>query len=1363
MCSKIGGDLLFVAWLLFSVCGNGSMVRGDNFTIGYLTTLFDMGVNRAQGLRISGALTYAIDQINSNATLLAGHKLSLTWSDKCNNRSATIKALTEQWRDGAIAFFGPEDTCDVEAHIAAAWDLPMISYKCTDSTVSDKETFPTFVRTFPPDTQVTKSVIALLKHHGWKEFMIIQMDQDRWANVAQRLKTVAIKNDITPIDIWLYTKMNLCCQRNQTCCQQPFSFPKLIEETHKKTRIYVFLGETNDLIRFMQGMHNEGYLEGGQYVIIYVDLEEYREKDSYRYFLDSRENITDIMKSTDWYTEVPRSLLVIVPTPPSSADYCHFEDKVREYNQKPPFNFGPPVPGMPIKRYVGIYAAYLYDSVKLYAEALDEVLSKNGSARNGTLIISKIINRRFESIAGVSIQVDENGDAEGNYSVLSLLDKPMTVLGFELPKSFVPVGIFVSQGPNSLPELKFQPDRSIDWIGGKPPDSRPPCGFDGSLCKQPHDPNREIASSILGGLLVVVLASAIILYRNWKYEQEIAGLLWKLNLKEILLRSNHPLSSNSKTSLVSQTSMESRVCGQVFTTAGSYKGTIVAIKQLTYRKKIGDIPRAMKIEMKLMREIRHDNINPYIGSCLEPNSIYIITEYCSKGSLLDILDNDDIKLDPILIASLVWDLIKGMIYLHDSDLKVHGNLKSSNCVVNSRWVLQVADFGLHELRRNAQPLENKNEYSHHFGQLWTAPEILRDPDAFPKGSQKGDVYSFAVILFEIFGREGPYPHSQVCDLQPCDIINKVTFPKNNEMFRPDIGILVCQDYVIDCMKDCWEEKPEGRPDFRHIRHRLKPMRQGMKPDIFDHMMCIMEKYANNLEELVEERTGLLVEEKKKTEALLHRMLPPPVAAALMRGEFVVPESFDAVTIYFSDIVGFTEMSAQSTPMEVVTFLNELYTVFDNAISNYGVYKVETIGDAYMVVSGLPIRNADRHAGEIASMALELLAAVKTFKIPHRPEETLKLRIGIHTGPVVAGVVGKTMPRYCLFGDTVNTASRMESNGDALKIHISHHCKEALDKLGGYVINERGPMDIKGKGQMITHWLISQTENVVKKKESHELCPLFRGGRFMPVESPESNWKRYRSSCIPRVPNQSTRSIQEYGDKSQLGCRSRNYSPVRTFSYYKSCRKSDLQEKPHDDGVLDAISPLEKPLFSNMVVGEEEPLPDPQPASPQQPNHHPAPVLHNNNHNNNNNNINGHLLHQGSDSQTLECNLNKGSVVPILDISENGENTCSESTAMLVSSPMTNAKGSTSLDESAVSPENDELTQLLRRGDGLVRPTPVIKEVGKRWRSCSEINPLRVPPKSLKTWLTGLFNHKDGRDGFTPSQNGPVPSNFESIV
>lgn len=187
----------------------------------------------------------------------------------------------------------------------------------------------------------------------------------------------------------------------------------------------------------------------------------------------------------------------------------------------------------------------------------------------------------------------------------------------------------------------------------------------------------------------------------------------------------------------------------------------------------------------------------------------------------------------------------------------------------------------------------------------------------------------------------------------------------------------------------------------------------MRPNIFDNMMAMMEKYANNLEQLVDERTDQLQEEKKKTEALLLEMLPRPVAEQLKRGNKVEAESYDMVTIYFSDIVGFTTMSAESTPLQVVDFLNDLYTCFDSIIGNYDVYKVETIGDAYMVCSGLPIRNGDIHAGEIASMSLHLLEAIREFKIRHRPNDTLKLRIGMHSGPVCAGVVGLKMPRYCL--------------------------------------------------------------------------------------------------------------------------------------------------------------------------------------------------------------------------------------------------------------------------------------------------------------------------------------------------------------
>nr|XP_054768388.1 atrial natriuretic peptide receptor 1-like [Lytechinus pictus] len=169
---------------------------------------------------------------------------------------------------------------------------------------------------------------------------------------------------------------------------------------------------------------------------------------------------------------------------------------------------------------------------------------------------------------------------------------------------------------------------------------------------------------------------------------------------------------------------------------------------------------------------------------------------------------------------------------------------------------------------------------------------------------------------------------------------------------------------------------------------------------------------------------------------------------------------------------------------VVTFLNLLYQFFDSCIEKYDVYKVETIGDAYMVVSGVPIRNGDRHAFEIASLALDMIQGVQTFRIPHLKSERVLLRIGAHTGPCAAGVVGSKMPRYCLFGDTVNTASRMESNSYPMKIHISDEFKSVLDTIGGFRTEPRGIIEVKGKGNMFTHWLLGKDP----PQGNHTPCP-----------------------------------------------------------------------------------------------------------------------------------------------------------------------------------------------------------------------------------------------------------------------------------
>ncbi|XP_008411349.1 uncharacterized protein LOC103467072 [Poecilia reticulata] len=236
---------------------------------------------------------------------------------------------------------------------------------------------------------------------------------------------------------------------------------------------------------------------------------------------------------------------------------------------------------------------------------------------------------------------------------------------------------------------------------------------------------------------------------------------------------------------------------------------------------------------------------------------------------------------------------------------------------------------------------------------------------------------------------------------------------------------------------------------------------------FKEMTEWIQDYAQSLREKTED----LKRQRKLAEDLLHQMLPKSVAKQLRKRKQVEAESYERVTIFFSDIVGFTSISASCNPLQVVEMLNNLYMCFDTRIDSYDVYKVETIGDAYMVVSGLPERNGDKHADEIAKMALDLLAAVRQVSIPHMPNERLQLRAGIHTGPCVAGIVGYKMPRYCLFGDTVNTASRMESTSLPQKIHTSSETYLALMKDNAYELQLRGEIEVKGKGKMNTYWLV----------------------------------------------------------------------------------------------------------------------------------------------------------------------------------------------------------------------------------------------------------------------------------------------------
>lgn len=203
----------------------------------------------------------------------------------------------------------------------------------------------------------------------------------------------------------------------------------------------------------------------------------------------------------------------------------------------------------------------------------------------------------------------------------------------------------------------------------------------------------------------------------------------------------------------------------------------------------------------------------------------------------------------------------------------------------------------------------------------------------------------------------------------------------------------------------------------------------------------------------------LAKERERSESLLLNVLPAEVAAELKEHSRYPARRFDSASVLFADVVGFTPLAAASEPEETVAQLNEVFTRFDALADRYGVEKIRTIGDAYVAVAGVPVPMED-HAEALAGLALDILEYAESTP--------LSFRIGISSGPVVAGVIGKRKFQYDLWGDTVNTASRMESSGEADRAQISESTYQLVKH--SYVTTPRGSFEVKGKGTIPTWWL-----------------------------------------------------------------------------------------------------------------------------------------------------------------------------------------------------------------------------------------------------------------------------------------------------
>ncbi|XP_061188878.1 atrial natriuretic peptide receptor 1-like [Saccostrea echinata] len=980
----------------------------------------------------ASAISIAVDNARKDGHFL-NHTFSVTSAfvnDMSQTAGEVVRMITEDKIDLLLGHPSSKRNLG-PAYVTPYYKMPHISWEANDPTFGNKDVFKTFVRLSATFNKAGLATAALFTKFKWNVTAI-------FIQTSYALCLHAMNGFLTKI-----TEKKITVASYQTFTDDPTDkeIDKYLHIIKKTARIVFMCARNSNFRKIMIRAHYNG-MTSGDYVFIDPNFKANDDQYQYRAWYN---NDSDDVISREAFRHVIHLTAARWFDDTSKERHLELMRMIPQRMTEPPWNDSTALDeGLSPSH----SASTLHDSMYLAVLWWEHCYSNNLDHKDGSGFLQFTNNVTYNGTSG-KINFDGNGDKQPVFWVEDMKNESDEARIFAIVETGSEI-------------VSIWQDKSTLWLtkDGEAPPSTPPY----------HTTNIIIALSAFVLLLIASIIAGLYI-RKRKYDMTILQMTWKIDFKDISTKRNkRGIGSQLSKSTFS---LRERDCSSEgtgvlnYTQTAEYNGQTVALKS----SQLSSIQLSMTnlIELKAMREFLHANVNPFVGACIDPPNICCLFLYGTKGSLQDVLENDDIKLEWAFKVTILKDIALGMKYLHTSVLKSHGRLKSSNCIIDNRWTVKVTDYGASAFYKQ-EGVANIKKMEDFKDLLWTSPEILRFDGIFPRnGTSTGDVYSYGIIMHETFYRN--------------DIVKAI---HSGHSYKPEIYTSeVIKPQMLELMEMCWDDDWRKRPDFVSIIKFIRDNNSEAGVSIIDSMINMLETYANNLEDLVEERTVSLNEEKDKTDRLLYRMLPKSVADRLKRGEFVVPEAYETVTVFFSDIVGFTTIAAKISPLDVVDFLNEIYTLFDDIISKYDVYKVETIGDAYMVVSGLPERNGNAHSGEIANMSLAILEQLKQFTLKAIPEQKIMVRIGLHTGPVCAGVVGLIMPRYCLFGDTVNTASRMESNGEGGKIHITAMTRNALLDLGGHEITDRGKIFIKGKGEMNTYWLVNKTEASHRKSSESE--------------------------------------------------------------------------------------------------------------------------------------------------------------------------------------------------------------------------------------------------------------------------------------
>ncbi|CAI4224363.1 unnamed protein product [Auanema sp. JU1783] len=484
--------------------------------------------------------------------------------------------------------------------------------------------------------------------------------------------------------------------------------------------------------------------------------------------------------------------------------------------------------------------------------------------------------------------------------------------------------------------------------------------------------------------------------------------------------------------------------------------------------------------------LHHVNINTFAGVAFNQQSQLVsLWSFCVRGSLDDIIFSSDRELGRNFQATFIKHILNGVQYIHQSSIKAHGALFLSNCVVDGYWVVKLTDFGLKGILHNK--MVHKDLIAGSYDSLEDLPRCyLQYPPEYLETIKKhkdvyaieptvhGDIYQIGMLIYQILFVRRPFCERRESVEEIIDLVTSSSSPFHPVLPEksPDLTLR-----LVSIIQQCWLVKTSARPALFKIIDAIAREFGKQGGTLIDQLIKMVDEYSDNLEQIVAERISRIEEERFRTQQILHQVMPREVAEALCDGQQLKPRLHPSVTILMVDVCQFSELCESCIPVHVLEILQQLYSSFDQIILKFKAFKVENVGDAYLVVSGIPDLPDNLHLTEICRISLELKKFMKTLVVLHRPDYTLRVKMGISYGAVAAGVLGLTAPRFCVFGESVNMACRMAGTGVPSKIQVSENASELIQRdFPEFRVEERGTVILKGKGPVTTFWLLDNTED-----------------------------------------------------------------------------------------------------------------------------------------------------------------------------------------------------------------------------------------------------------------------------------------------